>query len=120
MELSTKLLANKFVNHLSQMATRLSDVLGLLNGVHRETREMGMMVSAEVVSHATTTLHSSVETVAITFALWSLTVDIPKEKNVNVRKTKVTSLLKQLSSKGTALGKGMKQLADELCRGATS
>lgn len=115
-ELSAKLLANKFVNHLSQMSSMLSNVLGLVNGVHKETREMGMMVPAEVVSHASTTLNSSVETVAITYALWSLTAEIPKEKNVNVRKAKVAALLKQLSDKGTLLGKGMKQAADELCR----
>jgi hypothetical protein len=72
------------------------------------------MVEANVLKQVETTVHNSVETVAISFALFSLTMDVCKEKNINVRKKKLDDMQRALKAKGVTMGADMVKRVQEL------
>jgi hypothetical protein len=113
-ELQKTLLGNKHVNALSQMTVIANNAKNLLRDIHKDSAKLGHMVDPVVVKAMELAISNGVETVTISFAVWNLKCEIPKERNVNLRIEKVAALEKQLREKGVTVGKDMVERMIEL------
>jgi hypothetical protein len=108
------MLSNKNIKPLSDISIIAHSVREHILNIHKQAPEVGKMVEADVLKQVETTVHNSVETVAISFALFSLTMDVCKEKNINVRKKKLDDMQRALKAKGVTMGADMVKRVQEL------
>jgi hypothetical protein len=108
------LLTNKNIKPLSDISIIAHSVREHILNIHKQAPEVGKMVEANVLKQVESTVHNSVETVAISFALFSLTMDVSKEKNINVRKKKLDDMQRALKAKGVTMGADMIKRVQEL------
>ena len=99
------LLPNKDVKSCSSISVIVAEVKECVGMVHNQSLGRDKLVDAGTLKECETAVSFAIETVVVGFVLWQVARVLNHEVNVNVRKTGVEALEKQLQAKGVSAGK---------------